>query len=475
MDKKAPLCVDLDGTLIRTDLLFESLLVLLKRQPWTIFLVPFWLSCGRSALKHQIAMRVELEVETLPYQSDLVEFLKQEQLSGRSLVLTTAAHHRYAYQVAEHLGVFSQVHASNSRCNFSGYTKRRVLVETFGPKGFGYVGNSRDDFPVWGMAEHGIVVNPTRGVFEQAAALCPIVRSFGNERPTFATYARALRVHQWLKNLLVVLPLLLAHKILNEKLWIEAWLTFAAFSFCASSGYLLNDLLDLSADRRHPRKRLRPFACGELPLAHGLILMPLLLLLAFATAILFLPLALSVVLTGYFLLTISYSLWLKSIVLLDALLLAGLYTIRIIGGAVATRMNLSFWLLAFSIFLFFSLALVKRYSELLVLKQRGQMTAHGRGYRMEDLVLLMVFGIASGFLAVLVAALYLNRPQLEELYPHPVYLWLIPPILLYWVSRLWLITHRGGMHDDPVIFAVKDPGSWFTAAVITALLTAASL
>jgi 4-hydroxybenzoate polyprenyltransferase len=474
-DDKIPLCVDLDGTLIRTDLLVESLLILIKQKPWLVFVIPVWLLRGKSVLKEEIASRVDLNVQTLPYQSGLVEFLRKEHAAGRSLVLATASHRKFADGIAKHLGVFTKVHATEEGINLAGRAKRDILVKHYGIKGFDYAGNSRADVPVWGMARQAIVVNPGRGVLQGARNECPISQTFTDRHPSLKTYAKALRVHQWLKNILVFIPMLLAHQISHVSLWANGLLAFISFSLCASSVYLLNDLLDLSADRLHPRKRLRPFASGDLSMVQGIALIPLLLLAAFTIAVLWLPTDFVIVLVVYYLLTVSYSFWLKAVVLLDALLLAGLYTIRIIGGMAATQIGPSFWLLTFSIFLFFSLALIKRYSELLALKQRGQLTTHGRGYHVEDLVMLMGFGVACGFMAVLVSALYINSDKVKVLYHHPAFLWLVSPILLYWISRIWLIAHRGGMHDDPVVFAAKDKGSWAVAAVIGGLLWLAAI
>jgi 4-hydroxybenzoate polyprenyltransferase len=474
-DDKIPLCVDLDGTLIRTDLLVESFLILIKQKPWLVFVIPFWLLRGKSVLKEEIASRVDLNVETLPYQSGLVEFLRKEHAAGRSLILATASHRKFADGIANHLGVFTKVHATEEGINLAGRAKRDILVKHYGIKGFDYAGNSRADVPVWGMARQAIVVNPGRGVLQGARNQCPISQTFTDRHPSLKTYAKALRVHQWLKNILVFIPMLLAHQISHVSLWANGLLAFISFSLCASSVYLLNDLLDLSADRLHPRKRLRPFASGDLSMVQGIALIPLLLLAAFTIAALWLPTDFVIVLVVYYLLTVSYSFWLKAVVLLDALLLAGLYTIRIIGGMAATQIGLSFWLLTFSIFLFFSLALIKRYSELLALKKRGQLTTHGRGYHVEDLVMLMGFGVACGFMAVLVSALYINSDKVKVLYHHPAFLWLVSPILLYWISRIWLIAHRGGMHDDPVVFAAKDKGSWAVAAVIGGILWLAAI
>ncbi len=474
-DKDIPLCVDLDGTLIRSDILLESLLVLIKKQPWIAFMLPFWLLRGRVFFKSVIAKRVNLNVQTLPYQTALVDFLKKEHAAGRSIVLATASHRKFADNVANHLGIFTKVHATDDDINLSGRAKKDLLVKHYGQKGFDYAGNSRADMHVWSMSRQAIVVNPGSGILRDAAAQCEVSHAFEDRHPTVATYAKELRVHQWLKNILVFIPMMGAHQISSLSLWVDGILGFISFSLCASSVYLLNDLLDLPADRLHPRKRNRPFASGDLSIVQGMLLIPLLLGSAFAVAVLWLPMVFLIVLLGYCLLTLSYSFWLKAIVLLDALLLAGLYTIRIIGGMAATHIGSSFWLLVFSIFLFFSLALVKRYSELLVLKQRGQLTTHGRGYHVEDLVMLMGFGVASGFMAVLVSALYINSDKVKVLYHHPAFLWLVSPILLYWISRIWLITHRGGMHDDPVVFAAKDKGSWAVAAIIGGLLWLAAI
>ena len=474
-DKEIPLCVDLDGTLIRSDVLMESFLLLIKLRPWMIFVIPFWLLRGRAALKYEIAHRVDLDAKTLPYQENLIGFLKDERTKGRTLILATAAHRKIAEGIAEHLGIFTVVLATADGINLVGRVKRDALVERYGERGFDYAGNSRADLHVWAMARQAIVVNPRKGVLQGATVCCPVSHTFKDERPHWSMYTKAVRAHQWLKNLLVFVPMLMAHRMTGIHLWADVLLAFISFSLCASSVYLFNDLFDLPADRLHPRKHKRPFASGDLSIIQGLLLTPVLLLAAFAIAISWLPLAFSLVLAAYYALTVSYSLWLKSVVILDAVILAGLYTLRIIGGAAAIGIGASFWLLAFSIFLFFSLALVKRYSELLALRQRGQLTTHGRGYHVEDLVMLMGFGVASGFLAVLVSAFYVNSTKVQALYMHPTVLWPVSPILLYWISRIWLITHRGGMHDDPVVFAATDKGSWVVAAIIAGLLWCAAV
>jgi 4-hydroxybenzoate polyprenyltransferase len=468
-ENDVPLCVDLDGTLIRSDALIESVLLLIKTHPWAIFFIPFWLLQGRAAFKGEIAKRVILNAQTLPYQPDFFNFLREQYEAGRPLVLATASHTTIAQAISEHLGIFTQVLAT-ADVNLSGRAKRDQLVERFGRNGFDYAGNSRADLHVWAEARQTIIVNPERGLLGEASAQYNVSHVFEDRRPTIATYAKALRAHQWIKNILVFVPMLGSHQLGNPHVWAAGLVAFICFSLCASSVYLLNDLLDLPSDREHPRKRNRPFAAGALPITHGLTLIPILLISAFGIAALVLPALFLAALAIYYFVTLSYSLGLKAIVLLDALTLSGLYTMRIIGGVAATRIPPTFWLLVFSIFLFFSLALVKRYSELLALKQRGQLTAHGRGYQVDDLVVLMAFGITSGFLAVLVSAFYINSPNIEILYRYPDLLWPTGPLLLYWVSRIWLIAHRGGMHDDPIVFAATDRGSWMIAAIIGGLV-----
>lgn len=472
--RAVPLCVDLDGTLIRTDLLVESFLLLLKKQPWAIFIWPFWLLRGKAYFKQTIAERINFDARNLPYQSELLSWLKEQHQQGRTLILATASHQLLAQQVADHLGIFADTLATKDGINQSGKAKAKSLVERYGKNGFDYVGNHACDLEVWAQARTAIVVNADSRLEQKAAGICTVERVFHNPNIHPADYAKALRLHQWLKNVLIFLPMLMAHKLLQPTIWQHSVTAFFSFSLCASSVYLLNDLLDLSSDRQHPRKKTRPFAAGILPAHQGLILIPILLLTSLSLAIYELPPYFTVVLLAYYILTLAYSLWLKSIVMMDILVLASLYTFRILAGMSATGITLSFWLLAFSLFIFFSLALVKRYSELHLQSQLQQLTDLGRGYHVKDMIMLMIFGVTSGFMAVLIFALYLNSPDLTVLYPHPARLWLITPILLYWISRIWVITHRGEMHDDPVVFAATDPWSWVMALLILMMMYVAT-
>lgn len=449
-----PLCVDLDGTLIRTDLLFESALSLLRRNPFYVFAFVVWLLRGRAHLKREIAQRAEVDPAALPYDERVVDWLR-EQKGQRPRVLCTASDAALAQGVAAHLGLFDEVLASDGTRNLAGRHKAEALRERYGEKGFDYAGNEYRDLHIWKHARRAVVVNANAGLARAASDCCEVERVFEASGGGLRTWIKALRVHQWLKNLLVFLPLFTSHRVLETTTTLNCILAFLAFGLCASGVYLLNDLLDLDADRRHPRKRLRPFAAGTLPLWSGLVAAPLLALAGLALA-LTLSLPFAGVLLCYYVLTLAYSLRLKRIVMLDVIVLAALYTVRIIGGAVVIGGGLSFWLLAFSMFLFLSLAMLKRYTELRTLIGSGKSEASGRGYAVDDIALIQSLGGASGYMSVLVLALYINSTASEALYRHQQVLWLLCPLLLYWISRVWLIAHRGHMHDDPVVFALVD-------------------
>ena len=374
--------------------------------------------------------------------------------------------------VARHTGVFEEVIASDGARNLAGARKAAVLVERFAERGFDYAGNGTVDLHVWKRARRAWVVNAPRSLAARAAGHCEVEHHLHGHGAPLKSWLRALRLHQWLKNLLVFLPLLASHRFLEPGAVLAALGAFVAFGLCASGVYLLNDLLDLPSDRSHPRKRQRPFAAGDLPLLHGLLLAPLLTLAAFALAAAIAP-AFVAVLALYLAMTLGYSFWLKRVAMLDVVLLAGLYTIRIIAGAAAIGSPLSFWLLAFSMFLFLSLAMLKRYTELAAMLGEGRSGALGRGYGVEDLPLVQSLGGSAGYGAVLVLALYINSPESLALYARPQVLWLICPLLLYWVSRVWVIAHRGAMNDDPVVFAVRDRVSQVVIALCAAAAFAA--
>lgn len=465
IDRKIPICIDLDGTLLWTDLLWESIFTLLKEKPHLLPLLPFWLFRGKAAFKSKLANLITLDIPTLPYNQSFLDYLFDQQKIGRPLILVTATHEKFAQKITEHLGIFSAVFSTDEGTNLSGFKKRDLLVSRFGEKGFDYAGNARVDLVVWSAARNAIVVNASNSVQTKAQNTFHVTKIFPRRPFSIGTLLRALRVHQWAKNILIFIPLFAAHQEKDPILVGKSLLAFGAFCLCASATYMINDLLDLPSDRRHPRKRHRPFAAGLLPLSSGLIFVPLLLGTAFASGIFLTP-AFFLTLGAYFLLTLAYSLWIKRIVILDIIFLAILYTLRIIAGGNAMGFPPSFWLLAFSVFFFLSLAMVKRYSELLVSKRAGQISPHGRGYHTEDFPVINSLGAASAYGSILILSLYINSPEVQALYRYPKTLWLLIPLLLYWISRVWLITHRGQMHDDPVIFALRDKVSLVLAVLV---------
>ncbi|MFN7610288.1 MAG: UbiA family prenyltransferase [bacterium] len=469
---EVPLVVDLDGTLLRTDLLHESTLVLLRSDPLSVLKLPGWLAVGKAHLKREIAQRVALDFAGMPYHEELVEWLRSERACGRRLVLATASDEKLAQAVAAHLPLFDEVLASDGRTNNASDRKAAALVERYGERGFDYVGNSSADLAVWERARRAVLVSAPASIRRAAAQRAEVDREFGAAPAGMKAWVKALRLHQWLKNVLLFLPLLGSHQILDGGLLTKACIAFLAFGLCASSVYVLNDLMDLESDRHHPRKRLRPFAAGVLSPLSGIAVAGLLLLASFAIAAWVAP-AFLAWLGVYFGITLAYTFWLKRKEIVDALSLAGLYTLRIIAGGAAVGIAASFWLLAFSLFLFLSLALVKRCSEFQVMLAQGRAEATGRGYRPEDLPLIQTLGVVAGFAAVLVLALYINGESVALLYSRPQMMWLTVPILLYWITRVWIKTHRGLMHDDPVLFALKDRVSILCGAMFLAVMWAA--
>ena len=454
-----PLFVDLDGTLIKTDLLIESAFFLLKKQPWMLLFLLYWLVLGKARLKEEIAIRSVLDFSVLPLQKEFVEFLKNEAMKGRTLYLATASDRRLAEPLAKRLGIFKQVLASDGHRNLKGERKLEAILSCCNDSVFDYAGNARVDLAIWAKARRAIVVNPDIGVTAAARKRhYKIERVFDDRPPVVKTWIRALRMHQWAKNALLAVPVLTAHAFSFSAIE-KIVVAFTAFGMVASATYLLNDLLDLVSDRHHPRKCKRPFAAGDMGLAFGIMAMVILFGAGFGLA---------AQLSGYFLftllaylgLTISYSFYFKEIVLVDVLLLASLYTIRIVAGAYAIDVPLSSWLLGFSMFIFLSLALVKRCTELLAIQSISRESMNGRDYRVSDYPMLSAMGVAAGYISILVLALFISSPESVGKYTYPVLLWLLCPLMAYWVSRLWIKTSRGEMHDDPLVFSLKDQTSW---------------
>jgi 4-hydroxybenzoate polyprenyltransferase/phosphoserine phosphatase len=470
-----PLVIDLDGTLLYSDLLLETALAFVRAHPARLLQPFLWLTQSKATLKDGLARATNLDVNRLPYDLEVIELIEAESRKGRRVVLATASHYTLALRVAEHLQLFDDVIASDADRNLSAHCKKDALIQRFGEGGFDYAGNAHDDLPVWGVARRAYVVNPERGLEKQTRQFDNLAAMIRSNQPTLRDWAKALRFFQWTKNLLIFVPLLAAHRLNDPALLTQGLLAFLLFGLCASSVYVLNDLLDLGEDRHHPTKCRRPFAAGRLSIKSGLIAVPLLLLAAFAGALALVPIEFAAVLAVYYTLTLAYSLALKRRMVIDVIALASLYTLRIIAGGVALAIPLTFWMLAFSMFMFLSLALVKRYTELRQAQVKGHTDkVRGRGYYPSDLEMLASLGGASGYVAVMVLALYINDLSATALYRHPQVIWLACPLLLLWITRVWMLTHRGQMDDDPVVFAIRDRTSLIIGALFGLVFWAAT-
>jgi 4-hydroxybenzoate polyprenyltransferase len=461
------LAVDLDGTLLRSDMLHETLWAALSLRSRLLGAAILALFRGRAALKAALADNVTIDPATLPYDERVLARINEWRARGGYVVLVTATDVRLAQAVAEHLGVFDAVHGSTVDRNLKGAEKSALLVAEYGHQGFIYVGDSRSDLAVWSEAAEAVTVGADRRVRRAVDAMGRRSEHIPARGGDVLSMLRALRPHQWLKNLLVFVPIL-ADPAHGGWEWTWALSAFVSLSLIASAGYVINDLLDLADDRTHPRKRNRPFARGDLSVATGSRMVPVLLLLGFSVA-LQVSAALAVVVATYFVLTMAYSLRLKRHSIIDICTLAGLYTIRIVAGGVAIGVGLSVWLLAFSMFTFFALAAAKRLGELSDADAAGR-TVTRRGYTVEDRRILSQMAISAGYVGVLVLALYIDEPTVQERFGAHRMFWGVCALLIFWISRLVLVANRGNMDDDPLIWAIRDPVSRATVAVV-ALLT----
>ncbi len=457
MQKRPVLVCDLDGTLVKTDTLIETFILLMKSNPFWLFMLPFWLLHGKTVLKLEIANRTELDASSLPYNTEIIQFLKEKKEEGHTIVLATAANIKIAKAVASHLRIFDEVIGSGKTNNLKGKSKADILVEAYGEKGFDYIGDAKPDLKIWEYANSALVVNASSSFKREIEKRCPILYEFNYSQNKPVHWFKQLRIYQWVKNALLFLPLLLAHRWAEIDLWQLAILGFIAFSLTASSVYLLNDLLDLRSDRLHKTKRNRPFAAGAINPLYGIILFPIFVVAGLGIAVT-LSWKFLLVLLGYYMLTTAYSFILKKQYLIDIVVLAALYTIRLLAGAVVTEVPVSPWLASFSMFIFISLAAVKRYVELL--EAEDGVKIKGRGYKKEDLALMAPFGLSCGMIAVFVFAFYTLSTDITKLYNTPFLVLMICPLLIYWLARIWFLAGRGEMHDDPIVFAIKDRVSW---------------
>jgi 4-hydroxybenzoate polyprenyltransferase/phosphoserine phosphatase len=481
------LCVDLDGTLVKSDTLYDSALAVARHRPLALLNIPGWLLQGKASLKRHLAETIQLDVAHLPYNRELLQYLEQQRALGRPIYLATAADADTANRIAAHLGLFTGVLASDGQLNLAGKNKLAAFQSRFG-NDFAYIGNALPDLPLLQHSQEPMVANATPGLRAalRRAHITP-VRSFDERASKFKSWLKAIRLHQWAKNTLIFLPLLLAHAWAPGVI-AAAVVAFFSFGLCASATYIVNDLLDLEADRQHPRKRHRPFASGDLSALAGIVVIVLFLAASLILALLvpkvlaaLSPELLYLIIPHYFLLwlgiylvtTLAYSLRLKRSVLVDVIVLSGLYTIRIIAGSAATGIAVSTWLGSFSIFFFLSLAFVKRFAELENLRERGGVSASGRGYHVSDIEQLRSLGSASGYVSVAVLTLYISNLDAAQLYHHTRRLWLLVPVLLLWISRLWLQASRGELDEDPVVYAVTDRRSLLLAVVVILIVLSA--
>ena len=482
-----PLCVDLDGTLVKSDTLVDSVLALVRQNPKALLSIPGWLAQGKASFKRHVTSAVTIDVVSLPYNKPLLEFLIHEHAQGRPIYLATAADRGLADRIAEHHPIFADVLASDGSHNLAGENKLQAFRARFGER-FSYIGNARPDLPILKDCLEPMVANPDAALMDglNAAKVVP-ARIFRDQVPALKAWLKAIRLHQWAKNALIFLPLLLAHA------WntphplgpvLGALTAFLSFGLCASATYIVNDLLDIEADRRHHSKQRRPFAAGNLPAIQGIVVVVGFLLVSLSLALLVpwvvaktgVPLVWPFSFVGwlamYAITTTAYSFALKRVVLVDVIVLSLLYTIRIFAGAAASGVPVSNWLGGFSVFFFLSLALVKRFAELEGLKLRDLAPTNGRGYLLSDIEQLRAFGTSAAYASVVVLMLYISQLD-TRLYHHAGRLWLLLPVFLLWVMQLWLLASRGELNEDPVVYAITDKRSLLLGVLVMAVVASA--
>ena len=470
----APLFVDLDGSLIATDSLWESVLRLAKFRPLAMLLLPFWLLKGKAFFKKRIADHLVPDATLLPYQQCVLDLIHQRQTMNGNVILATAADSRIAQAVANHLGCFSSVIASDGETNLSG-SKKLAAIRSLADDDFDYVGDTWVDIPIWRAAKRAIVVDGNDPLLNKLQAEMPVTQLGKKREVSVGVILRAMRCHQWIKNILLFVPMFLAHQIGEVSIWINNTIAFFSFSLVASSVYVLNDILDVESDRSHPQKKQRPFAAGLIPLSTGLRLSALLLIAGLTASFALVSATFAWLTIMYLVVTLGYSFYFKRQPVIDLLLLAWFYTHRVVLGGEAVDVEVSQWLYGFSIFFFMSLAMLKRFTDLLELEKFGMTVAHGRSYESADLPLFRSMGPATGFISVFVLAMYISIETDPNLYAQSKVLWLICPILLYWIMRLWFLANRGQLDCDPIVFALRDTVSHGVAVVVGLIIVIAAV
>jgi len=463
-----PLLVDLDGSIIKTDTLFESAIQYVKRNPFRVVQLCLWTIKGKLFLKKKLSEHTTLDSDSLPYREEVLQFLQKERSTGRNLILVTGAREEIGRKINEHLELFDQVVGTSDEVNLTGNDKRDWANATYGESNYDYLGNEEKDISVWRCARNSIVIGDET-LNNLAKQVSHVEHHFPTPKANATVFLKMIRVHQWAKNALVFVPLITAQDFLSAGSVWHATLAFIALSFCASATYIINDLMDLGADRKHHTKKNRPIAAGLVSIPSSLLVSIILMTLGLGISILALPDLFLLALVIYVALTVLYSFKFKQLQTIDVISLACLFTIRVMAGGAAINVPLSFWLLSFSMFLFLSLAIVKRVAELIHLEsslENSDQAAKGRGYTTSDINILISLGSSAGFISVLVIALYINSNEVTALYEHPEILWLICPVLGYWIMRIWMLVARNQMNEDPIFFAVTDRNSWLAAIII---------
>ena len=459
-----PIAVDLDGTLIKGDMMMEAAVAMITKNPLFVFCLPLWLLRGRAFMKEKIARYAPpLPGAHLPYRHNLLAWLREQK---RPLVLATAAHKTHAEAVAKHLGIFSAVLATENGVNLSGKNKAQQLCKLYGEHNFDYAGNSRADIAVWQHAANAIVVAAPRSVRNNIGI--PVLHSITDDGiiAKLRHWRRAIRPRHWLKNLLLFVAVVGGHQLFSPPVLGASVLAFAVFCLMASAAYLLNDIFDLQHDRTNENKK-RPAAAGDIGIAESFGA-AILLYAAAAYLAFYLPPPFVYIAGFYGAATLIYSLWLKRALLLDVLSLSVFFTARIVAGGAATGIELSFYLLSFALFLFLSLALLKRHGELLKLSAGAAIS--GRAYRTQDAPILAALGAAAGMIAIFILTLYLDSAEVRARYENPEMLFLTLPLMIYWISRIWLLSARGKIGGDPVVYVFRDRPSLICGALLLSIL-----
>ncbi|MBN1983889.1 MAG: UbiA family prenyltransferase [Chitinivibrionales bacterium] len=471
MKQEDVLVVDLDGTLIHSDVLWESLILLVKKNPLSIFWVVWWyIHQGLSQVKVRIASIVQPDVTLLPFNLPLIEFLKERKNNGTQLWLASASDSRIVEKVADHVGIFTRFFGTTPDCNLRGQKKLDTIKRQLEGKSFSYIGNEKADVPLLNSGMNAYIVAKDQSLAKYLSQESSEIRFFLVQKK-YLSFIKALRVHQWSKNILIFVPLFLAHKITNIEKVVSCVTAFLSFCCCASAVYIINDLLDIESDRKHPVKKNRPFASGALPISSGFRMIVVCCILSASISIFFLDINYLLLLGLYFTMTLCYSLFLKRMLLFDVLTLSALYSMRIFAGRVAGSVEVTAWFLAFSSFFFLSLAFIKRFIELkdTILEPSAKLVS--RDYANSEMNLIQSAGISSGFMSILVFLLYITTSeQVTDLYNNPKLLWFIGPFLVYWILRMWFLAHRGKVNCDPVSFAIKDRVSWIVGFCIMLLI-----